>query len=44
MSSQAGLMNGFRAVRYSNGAVFYKIGGNWYRAIGAQPGDFIPIK
>lgn len=42
MQSKQGIFNGFRAVRYSDGSVFYQVGGSWYRALG-QEDSFIPF-
>ena len=36
MTSQRGYFNGFRAVRYSNGKVFYNVGGQWFQALGHE--------
>jgi len=41
MQSQVGYLNGFHAIRYSNGKVFFNVGGNWYQAIGNED-SFIP--
>ena len=36
MTKQNGYFNGFQAVRYSDGKVFYFVGGSWYQAIGHE--------
>lgn len=42
MTKQHGYFNGFQAVRYSNGKVFFLVGGHWYRALG-QEDSFIAL-
>jgi len=43
MQAEYGLLNGFYAVRYSNGKVFFRAGGIFFQAIG-QEHEFIPVK
>jgi len=41
MQVQYGTFNGFYAMRYSNGKVFYRVNGSFYQALG-QENQFKP--
>lgn len=41
MTSQRGYFNGFDAVRYSDGKVYYSVNRQWFRAVG-QEHAFVP--
>ncbi len=41
MQAEYGTFNGFYAIRYSNGKVFFRVNGSFYQAIG-QESQFNP--